>query len=265
MGVSKKAERKGRSEVQKTAKALTHLKVEYVSVDAVRPNTYNPNRQAPHEFEMLKRSMKEDGFTTPIIVQKDTKEIVDGEHRWRVAKAIGYKQIPVVYVAMSIAQMRISTLRHNRARGQENVELTAELLRELEQLGALDWAQHALEMDDIEIQRLIEDVSAPEALGISEEYSQPWMPVPGANVKANSISMSVQAADRLRVLAKKIKAAKTQQDRDAARADAKVYRINLIFTDEEAEPVKAILGNEPARKILNFCKAEYSALQKTIA
>ena len=196
MTVTTKAQRKGRETVEAQGKALEVLKVQYIPIASIKPNTYNPNRQSEHEFHLLLKSMRDHGFTQPIIVQKETKEIVDGEHRWRAAMELGYKEIPVVFVNMTIAQMRIATLSHNRARGQENVELTAELLRDLEKIGGLEWAQKSLEMDDVEIQRLIEDVHAPDGLA-GDEFSQPWIPVKGAT-DADTLSMTLKAAKKIR-------------------------------------------------------------------
>ena len=76
---------------------------------------------------------------------------------------------------MTYEQARIATLRHNRARGSEDIELTSEVLRDLENLGALDWAQDSLMMDDLELQRMLEDIPAPEAMG-DEEFGTAWIP-----------------------------------------------------------------------------------------
>ena len=39
--------------VAKKAKQLKRLEVEYVPIDALKPNPYNPNRQNEHDFELL--------------------------------------------------------------------------------------------------------------------------------------------------------------------------------------------------------------------
>src|SRR5512135_3593876 len=136
------------------AKALERLEVVYVPIDALRPNEYNPNRQSEHDFQLLILSMQQDGFTTPVVANRDG-QIVDGEHRWRAAATLGITHVPVVYVDMTPEQMRVSTIRHNRARGSHDVGLEAEVIKDLQRLGVLDWAQDALLLDDVEIQRLI--------------------------------------------------------------------------------------------------------------
>ena len=164
-----------KSNVSKQYKTLETLQIQYVSPADVKPNSYNPNRQSDRDFELLLKSMKEDGFTQPVIVQKSTGEIVDGEHRWRASQALNMTKIPVVYVDMTDEQRRVSTLRHNRARGSEDIQLTAQVMRDLEKLGALDWAQDTLMLSDVEVNRLLEDVPAPESLK-NEEFSTAWTP-----------------------------------------------------------------------------------------
>jgi hypothetical protein len=157
---------------------------------------------------------------------------------------------------MTPEQMRVATLSHNRARGSEDVQLTAELLRDLEKMGALEFAQKQLDLDDVEIQRLINDIPAPEALA-AENFSKPWTP-DGMTTqdKQADVSLSVEATERVRVNQKKIDNAKTEQDREQARRDSGIKTFNLIYTGKEGELVKSVLGNQPAQKVLELCIKE---------
>jgi ParB-like chromosome segregation protein Spo0J len=255
---------KGRKAVEKKARTLQRLTVEYVPTDSLRPNDYNPNRQSEHDFELLLRSMREDGFTQPIIVQPDL-TIVDGEHRWRAARTLGLAEVPVVKVDMTPEQMRIATLRHNRARGSEDVELTAQLLRDLRELGALDWAADSLLLDDVELQRLLDDIPAPEALA-APEFSDAWVPL-GTRYGREDQQGEVQpqriegvtpaAADILRERERRLAEAKTEEERQMIAAERRdLYRVALTFTDTEAKIVREVLGDRPAQRLLDLCKAE---------
>lgn len=251
---------KGKASVEKKNTALGVLNVEYVSHGSIRPNDYNPNRQSDHDFELLLRSMEEDGFTQPIIVHKESKQIVDGEHRWRAAHELNIDPIPVVFVDMTMEQMKIATLRHNRARGSEDVELSAQVLRDLQELGALDWAQDSLMMDDLEINRLIDDIPTPEILA-SEEFSQAWIPaaITDAHTTDEEKSeVSIKALEAIRKAEKRIEEAKTVEEKEQAQRDMDIYRISLTYTAEEAEVVKEVLGDSPAEKILELCRQEVS-------
>ena len=61
-----------------------------VPFEKIVPNTYNPNNVAPPEMRLLYDSIKEDGYTMPIVCyyakSSDKYVIVDGFHRWRVMR-----------------------------------------------------------------------------------------------------------------------------------------------------------------------------------
>jgi len=75
---------------------LEQLKVKWVPIGDVHPNTYNPNRMTPQMHVLLERSILEDGWTQPIVTLEDG-TIVDGEQRWTVAqKPISIKRIEAI-------------------------------------------------------------------------------------------------------------------------------------------------------------------------
>lgn len=261
---------KGKAAVTKKNEVLKALDVQYITHDKIVPNTYNPNRQSEDEFELLKRSMTEDGFTQPIVCVKHEDDdsmfrIVDGEHRWRCSKELGYEEIPIVVTPMTLEQARIATLRHNRARGSEDIELTAEVLRDLEKLGALDWAQDSLMMDDLELQRMIEDIPAPEAMA-DEEFGTAWIPT-DSDTSEDSVTatehktadgtmikaLSPEALTAQRKVEQQISEARTEEERTMAVKAANFYRLNLVFSGDEADIVKNALGDKPAEKLLDWC------------
>ena len=275
--VSEKIKKKGRKEVAKKNKVLESLDIQYINVNDIHPNEWNPNRQSEHDFELLLKSMREDGFTQPVVAIKTDEgliKIVDGEHRWRAAHTLGFEDIPVVITPMTEEQAKIATLRHNRARGSEDVDLTAELLRDLEKLGALDWAQDSLMMDDTEIQKMLEDIPAPEALA-ADEYTEAWEPgeMSGAQEDAGTSTREIQGASGVTVAAasiasierqrereRQIAEAKTAEERQALKKDNDIFRLYLTFTGDEATLVKQILGEQAAEKLIEMCKREEAEL-----
>jgi len=283
-GVGVKAEKHGKEVVEKKGQALKKLSVQYVPVTSIKPNPYNPNRQSPHEFELLCRSMQEDGFTQPVVALLLTKEflndpsfkghgfgvgdtvICDGEHRWRAAMHLGLKEVPLVYVPMSPEQMRIATLRHNRARGSEDVELTAVVLRDLRELGALEWAQDSLMMEDVEIEKLLEDISAPDALA-AEVYNEAWVPegtktgtvCTAGMLAGHTIDGTPTALLKAREQEAALAAAKSDEERKSIQKDSNVYRLALMFSGEEAVLIKRVLGAKPALRVLEWAKAADAA------
>lgn len=278
------AERKGRKAVEKRAQALARLEVEYVNVGDLKPNLYNPNRQSDDEFELLLRSMEEDGFTQPVIAVRVSQEmldndpheggsgwaagdkvIVDGEHRWRAARKLGYEEVPAVFVDMAIEQMRIATLRHNRARGTEDVALVGEVLRDLRQLGALEWAADSLMLADVELERLMDDVAAPEMLA-ADAFSEAWEPDKTfiGDEKLPAENLTARASDAIRDREKKLANAKTAEDRAQVRkeTDRDLYRVSVIFHGDEAEVVRAVISGAPADTILQLCSGAYDEMRE---
>lgn len=269
--VTDRIARRGLRQVESRAERLERLEVVYVPIDSVKPNAYNPNRQDPETMELLKRSIREDGFTQPIIAQSASRQIVDGEHRWRAARDEGMTEIPVVFVDMSDEQMRVATLRHNRARGSEDVELSAEVLKDLRELGALDWAQDSLMISDEEMMELIDDLPAPEGLA-AEDFSDAWTPERGhtsdADVDGSVDLVEEQEAVGVQAVASTRAATEAAKERMEAIASARdekeraeitrhleiPYRVQFIFTGEEAEVVRAFLGEQPAQRLLEVCR-----------
>jgi ParB-like chromosome segregation protein Spo0J len=196
------------------------------------------------------------------VVLRDQREIIDGEHRWRAAADLGYTEIPVVFLNKTEAERRVATLRHNRARGSEDIELTASLFRDLQELGALDMAQDSLMMDDAEMNKMLEDIKAPEDLA-NDEFSQAWEPGEDLSQEERPsgegnqmTSMTPAAVEAIRKQELAVAEAKTEQDRQAARRDSQVYRVALVFSGDEATLVKTTLGDKPAEKLLALCQRE---------
>lgn len=273
--ISKKAVLRGQAEVEKRSKALERLKVEYVDIDAVKPNSYNPNRQDERDFELLQRSIREDGFTQPIVAHKQTNEIVDGEHRWRAARQLGMKSIPVVFVEMTVEQMKIATLRHNRARGSEDVELSSQLLRDLRELGALDWAAESLMLDEKALDRMLSDIPVPEQLA-GEDFSEAWVPTRNAAAvqSASQAGHGGDAPERVDQSEAAVKhsaaftAAMNAAPDNASKAKVEFemrkgsYRVVVTFKDEEAALVQQALEPKPAQKLLELCQAKWAKMQQ---
>lgn len=279
--VTTKLKSKGKRAVKKNTSALRTLKVDYTTMDTIEPNEWNPNRQSDHDFELLTRSIEEDGFTQPIVVVNNESnpnykyKIVDGEHRWRAASAMGFDEIPIVVVPMTEAQAKIATFRHNRARGSEDYELASSLMKDLESMGALDWAQDSLMLDQTEIDRMLEDAPVPDVLG-EEEWTEAWEPASAGETEDGELVESVEtkvidgssqgkvitastasAIQAQRDLEKRKAEATTAQERQMIQKDNDIFKIYLSFTGEEAVLVKEVLGDRAAEKLVELCQ-EYS-------
>ncbi len=165
-----------------------------VPVEKIVPNTYNPNSVAPPELKLLYDSIKEDGYTMPIVCYhvkaQDIYVIVDGFHRYRIM--LEYPDIyereggmlPVSVIDKPIAHRMASTIRHNRARGSHDVDLMSNIVKELHELGRSDaWISKHLGMDRDEILRL-KQITGLAALFKDVNFGQAWRPVEEESVEA---------------------------------------------------------------------------------
>lgn len=83
------------------------------------PNPYQPRKTfEPEKMKELENSVRQSGIIQPLIVRKSGKkyEIVAGERRWRAAKAVGLKKVPVVVRKYDDATMKEIALVENLQR-----------------------------------------------------------------------------------------------------------------------------------------------------
>jgi ParB-like chromosome segregation protein Spo0J len=153
--------------------------------EKVVSNDYNPNSVAPPEMKLLEHSIREDGYTQPIVTwdTKENIEVIDGFHRNRVGREVedikarvkGYLPIVIINKEREDRSDRIaSTIRHNRARGKHKIEAMSDIVIELKRRNWSDQkiAQN-LGMDQDEILRLCQITGLTELFS-DQEFSQSW-------------------------------------------------------------------------------------------
>lgn len=155
-----------------------------VPIDKIQANAYNPNHVAPPEMKLLYESIKNDGYTMPIVCyyleDEDKYEIVDGYHRYTVMlthKDIYEREqglLPVSVIDKPISDRMASTIRHNRARGEHSIELMTNIVAELSKSGMSDaWILKNLGMDAEELLRL-KQLSGLQELFKDKDFSRSW-------------------------------------------------------------------------------------------
>lgn len=160
--------------------------VRWVKSSGVHANDYNPNSVAPPEMELLRTSIREDGYTQPIVAMLDeagTYEVIDGFHRHRVGKECpdiqsrvhGY--LPLVQIRQeqtNKANRIASTIRHNRARGKHKVEAMSDIVIELKRRNWTDEKiSRELGMDADEVLRLCQITGLADAFK-DAKFSEAW-------------------------------------------------------------------------------------------
>ena len=156
--------------------------IKRVPIEKIQANSYNPNSVAPPEMKLLYQSIKEDGYTMPIVCYYlediDKYEIVDGYHRYTTM--LNHKDIyeregghlPVSVINKPISDRMASTIRHNRARGSHSIALMTNIVSELVDSGMSDqWIMRNIGMDADELLRL-KQISGLESLFKDKEFSK---------------------------------------------------------------------------------------------
>lgn len=159
-------------------------RVRPVPIEKIRANAYNPNHVATPEMKLLYESIKEDGYTMPIVCyyipDEDVYEIVDGYHRYTTMlkhKDIYEREhgmLPVSVIDKPLDERMASTIRHNRARGEHSIDRMTGIVSELAQDGKSDeWIMRSIGMDAEEL------LSVKQRSGLREvfrdqEFSKAW-------------------------------------------------------------------------------------------
>ena len=159
----------------------------WLKSDEVEANDYNPNNVAPPEMKLLEHSIREDGYTQPIVVWQDELryEVIDGFHRHRVGcetpdvtwRLQGYLPVTVANPNRGERGDRIAaTIRHNRARGKHRVDAMSDIVVEL---ARRNWSDakiaRELGMEPDEVLRL-KQISGLAEMFADREFSEAWEP-----------------------------------------------------------------------------------------
>lgn len=179
------------NEIKRQLHAVSPLRDEpvdcviWVPAEEVEPNDYNPNVVAPPELRLLEHSIREDGYTQPVVtwLTDSGREVVDGFHRCRIGResrdvrrrTLGYLPVTTINPHREDRSDRISaTIRHNRARGKHQVAAMSEIVVELSRR---NWSDERigreLGMDPDEVLRL-KQISGLAEMFADREFSEAW-------------------------------------------------------------------------------------------
>ena len=119
------------------SKSLRHdLTVQMVKVEDLVPWERNP-RQNDAAAERLAYTIQEQGWTTPILVQRESGRIIGGHTRLKAAMKIGLTEVPVIHLDVEDRQADAIAIADNRLGeiAEWDAASLAELLQELDDGG----------------------------------------------------------------------------------------------------------------------------------
>lgn len=131
-GLASLLQPKGLSETDKekikTENEGRHDTVFYIATDKIKPNPFQPRTRFDEAaLKELASSIKEDGVLQPIIVSQvgNAYQLIAGERRWRAAKMVGLKEVPVIVknVTENRESLRLSILENIQRENLNPIEL----------------------------------------------------------------------------------------------------------------------------------------------
>lgn len=138
-------------------------KVQILPLAAVQPNDWNPNEMDAQMSASLRQGLLEDGWLVSqslLIWGKDNRGkirnvIIDGEHRWTEARAVGFETGPMVLLnGLTPTAARKLTISLNQKRGRFN-DLLPNVLRSIQHdIPSLDLSR-SLGFDPEELLRIL--------------------------------------------------------------------------------------------------------------
>ena len=110
------------------------MEITLIKTESIVPNDYNPNVVVEDNMAKLRVEIARKGLPEPIIVRSRGDggyTIVDGEHRWRICRELGWQEIPCIVQDYDDKEAKIKTVQLNYLRGQAVPVLLASLIHDL--------------------------------------------------------------------------------------------------------------------------------------
>lgn len=152
--------------------------VKMVSLQEVKPNSWNPSKMTTFMRQSLRQGLEQDGWLQAqslLIWGTDERGkrrniIIDGEHRWSVGSEMGFKTAPMVFLhKLTESAAKALTVKLGRKRGKSNDQRLGDLLRAV---------QFELPEGDVSLQLGIEQPDLMKLL------AEPAVPMPQPDVPA---------------------------------------------------------------------------------
>lgn len=114
---------------------MNNLQIKQIPIDQLKPADYNPRKWTAKAVADLKESIKRFGLVEPIVANDAPGReniIIGGHFRWNIAKELGYKDVPVVYITIPDIEKEMEiNLRLNKNTGEFDWDLLANFGGEL--------------------------------------------------------------------------------------------------------------------------------------
>lgn len=112
------------------AKQTPSLKIQNIKISRLNPAPYNPRKWSPEAIDQLTDSIRKFGMVDPILCNQAAGReniVIGGHFRLKVAKDLGYKEVPVAYISIpELDREKELNIRLNKNLGDWDYGLLAE-------------------------------------------------------------------------------------------------------------------------------------------
>jgi len=161
------------------------MKIEFVNVEELHKPDWHATHILRPDLLVLSMSLLNNGFLLPIIVQDKTKIIIDGYHRWMLAKELKdlnkkiNNLIPVNFVECDSLEARMMHLQLNRSRGNLLAHKVSPIIIDLFNSGKYTEKDfdRLLTMKQDELEVLFDGTILKQRKISEHKYSRAWVPI----------------------------------------------------------------------------------------
>lgn len=127
------------------------MEIIYKSPSDLKPFQKNPYKHPDKQLNMLKKSMREFGFTSPILVAQNNM-ILAGHARLEAANQLGLQEVPTIFIDLPYEKAVAYVLADNQLAklAEEDRDLLAELLQEVSEIPDFDFEATGFELGDLD-------------------------------------------------------------------------------------------------------------------
>jgi len=155
--------------------------IKSISLEHLKQHPGNPNRMSKSNYSKLVRNIELSGRYEPLVVRPHPKErghyqIINGHHRCRALKELGYEQIQCVVWEIDDEQTDVLLATLNRLGGTDELDKKLELLKRLNKRYAAKELSKLLPQTKKQIEKLLnfKAVQAPAVTSV-KPFAQPMV------------------------------------------------------------------------------------------
>jgi hypothetical protein len=127
------------------------LEIIYKSPSELKPFQKNPYNHPEKQLTMLKKSMREFGFTSPVLISQDNM-VIAGHARLKAAQEIGLSEVPTIFIDLPYEKAVAYVIADNQLAklAEEDRDLLGELLQGINDIPDFDIEAVGFSSEDID-------------------------------------------------------------------------------------------------------------------